>query len=92
MKDKNNKLDSLFNDWGKEVSFYNKAFVKDGIINEEEFDNANIKILYIYKEPNDPNKDSWDFREQWGEKEKFYYTFAYRIAEWSHGRPLELSN
>lgn len=35
------------------------------------------------KEPNDPNQESWDYRDWWNEE--IYHGFAYRIAEWAYG-------
>lgn len=83
MKNKKNiQLDKLFIDWNKQ---YEKSenFVKDGIINEELFDEARIKILFITKEPNDPKKEGTDFREWWNKE--VYYGFSYRISEWAYG-------
>jgi len=85
MGNKNEELNLLFEEWKNKVSLYQECFVKDGVIDEQAYDSAKIKILFICKEPNDPNKDSWDFREEWGVNENFYYSFAYRIAEWSYG-------
>jgi len=79
---KNQLLNKLFLVWKKNYS-ESENFVKDGIVNEELFDKARTKILFITKEPNDPKQEGTDFREWWNEG--VYYSFSYRIAEWSYG-------
>lgn len=83
MKTKTQQLDELFAEWEKETPCYKGHFVKDGIINEELFEQTNPKILFITKEPNDPKQNSWDFRDWW--KEDVKYAFSKRIAELSFG-------
>jgi hypothetical protein len=83
METKTEKLDQLFKVWEDDISAYKGKFIKDGIINEPLYDNALRKILFIEKEPNDPNQESWDFREWWNKEVVF--PFSYRIAEWSYG-------
>ncbi|MGA2408611.1 MAG: hypothetical protein ABSF81_17945 [Bacteroidales bacterium] len=83
METKTDRLNRLFKDWEENVSGYKGKFIKDGIINEPLYDNASKKILFIAKEPNDPDQESWDFREFWNKEVK--YVFSYRIAEWSYG-------
>ncbi len=80
---KTEQLNSLFIEWKKRISSYNGFFHEDGIINEPLFQNAPYKILFIAKEPNNPEKEGFDYREWW--KEEIRYTFSYRIAEWSFG-------
>lgn len=76
-------LNSLFNAWEKETYEYKGKFVKDGIIDESKYNIAPKKLLFIAKEPNDPEQSSWDFRDYW--KKEFKYSFSYRIAEWAYG-------
>lgn len=81
---KNKLLDNLFKEWVDINPLYSGNFVADGIINEEYYNKAFKKILFIAKEPNDPDqKESWDFRKLWNQE--FKYPFTYRIAEWAHG-------
>lgn len=80
---KTEQLNALFIEWEKRIPAYQGFFHKDGVINEFLFQNAPYKILFIAKEPNNPEKEGFDFREWW--KEEIKYTFSYRIAEWSFG-------
>ena len=86
----NKRLDILFEEWEKILPEYQNNFRKDGIINENLFEEkGNTKILFICKEPNGrnhKNNDSYDFREEWDNEQNFpKYSFAYRIAEWAWG-------
>jgi hypothetical protein len=80
---KTEQLDLLFEKWESFIPEYKGKFVKDGIVNEQEYSSSSVKILFIAKEPNNPNQEPWDYREIWNEG--FSYTFASRIAEWSYG-------
>ena len=83
METKTERLNRLFKEWEENVSGYKGKFIKDGIINEPFYISAPQKILFIAKEPNDPDQESWDFREWWNKEVK--YPFSYHIAEWSYG-------
>ena len=52
-------------------------------MNEQFYETASPKILFIAKEPNNPKQEAGDFREWW--KEELNHPFSYRIAEWSYG-------
>lgn len=81
----NQKLNQLFEEWEGNIEVYKGKFVRDGIINEEEWEKASPKILYITKEPNQSgNQAAGDFRDDWNNGYS-KYGFAYRIAEWSYG-------
>jgi len=83
---KTNELDNLFTEWEEKVNEYKNKFVSDGIIDENEYDNADKKLLFIAKEPNDPLQErKWDFRDIWKNKIEFNNSFSYRIAEWAYG-------
>ena len=82
MNSKNQQLNTLFDNWSENYGA-SENFVKDGIIDEERFQNATHKILFITKEPNDPKNEATDYREWWNEE--LYYSFSYRIAEWAYG-------
>ena len=53
LKEQKNNLDELFKQWEKEIE---DKFVKDGIVNDINWQKANKKILVILKETNDFNK------------------------------------
>lgn len=76
-------LNDLFDRWEKAIPEYQGKFVKDGIVDEQQFLPAPTKVLFIAKEPNNPKQDAGDFRDWW--REEIAYTFSYRIAEWSYG-------
>lgn len=83
MQSKTERLNQLFGKWEKAIPEYQGKFVKDGIVDEQQFSSTATKILFIAKEPNNPNQDAGDFREWW--RQELAYTFSYRIAEWSYG-------
>lgn len=83
MMNKTELLNDLFSIWEENTPGYKGKFVKDGIIDEEKFLVAPIKILFITKEPNNPAQKPGDFRDWW--HEKFNGNFSHRIAEWSYG-------
>lgn len=83
MQTKTEQLNCLFDKWETSVPEYKGKFVRDGIINEELYNKAKHKILFIAKEPNDPTQKPGDFREWW--KEELNHSFGYRISEWSYG-------
>lgn len=80
---KTEKLNELFNLWKSRDKDYVNNFVKDGIINETEYEILEgKKILFIAKEVNDENIGEWDYREYWNE---FYKPFEKRLAQWTYG-------
>lgn len=83
MATKTEQLNQLFDEWEQTVSEYKNKFVRDGIIDEGLYADATPKILYVTKEPNNPEQTAGDFREWW--KDEIVYTFSYRLAEWSYG-------
>lgn len=81
---KTEQLDELFKEWEAARPEYQGKFIKDGIINEELYNKAPVKVLFIAKEANhgdDPKPG--DFREWW--KGRIDHAFSYRVAEWAHG-------
>ena len=74
---KTEQLNQLFTRWQEEISEYQGHFIYDGIINEELYNKQKNKLLFIAKEPNDPDQTEWDFRDAW--KEKPAHIFTYRI-------------
>ena len=77
------KLNKLFDIWVQRFPKYKDTFVADGVIDEKVFNRQNLKILFIAKEPNDPEQEGGDFREWWQEEVK--YSFSHRICEWAYG-------
>ncbi len=80
---KTQQLDALFEEWKNKIYSDQNIFIRDGIINENEWNKTDKKILFICKEANNKSEESWDFRGWWSKS--INYTFAYRIAEWSSG-------
>lgn len=80
---KTEQLDKLFDDWKAEIYPNSNSFIRDGIIDEEQWEKANKKILFIAKEANNNSDGDWDFRVWW--KDSINFTFSYRIGEWASG-------
>jgi len=83
MNSKTELLNNLFDEWEGSKPEYKGKFVRDGIINEELFTKVQPKILFIAKEPNNPNQKPGDFREWW--KKECTDKILYRMAEWIYG-------
>jgi hypothetical protein len=82
---KTDKLNELFDRWERERPEYQGIFVRDGIINEIEYDKAPHKILFIAKEANhDDAPTAGDFRDWWNNR-GLHGHFCLHIAEWSFG-------
>lgn len=77
---KTERLNELFKRWKQELQ---PGFKLDGIINEQEFSKQKKKLLFITKEPNDPEGNGGDYREEWPDNAK--YVFANRIAALAYG-------
>lgn len=80
---KTEELDKLFVRWEEEFPKYKGKFKKDGIVYESTFEKQKLKLLFIAKEPNDPDQNKDDFREWWSKEVK--YSFSHRICEWAYG-------
>lgn len=86
--DKNQRLNEHFKKW--KVRSKHLHFFEDGIINEQRFNEASSKILFLTKEPNHPSKKDeieikYDYRIWWSEEKGLYDRFNYRIVEWAYG-------
>jgi hypothetical protein len=67
--------------------FQHDIFYEDGIIDEESYLRANLKVLFIAKEPNGKNHEHLtrrSFCDEWNCGMPTY-RFAKRIAEWAAG-------
>lgn len=76
---KTERLDRLFDKWQAARNY--KGFKRDGIINEELFRSPHV--LFVCKEPNDPNQADGDYRQWWNKEMSF--AFSRRIGDWSYG-------
>lgn len=73
------KEDELFEEWRQQ----RPGFVADGLVNEKAYNNAEIKILFILKEVNDPEGGGWDLRHfirEGGRPQTWD-----NVARWVHG-------
>ena len=52
--------DALFEEWERAID---RPFYPDGAVNEEAFADSEPKLLYVLKEPNDPEGGGFDLRE-----------------------------
>ena len=77
------QLNNLFIRWQEEFPEYRGKFASDGIVNESIFNGQPHRLLFITKEPNDPEQSGGDFRKWWSEEVK--YSFSHRICEWAYG-------
>ncbi|MEP0862296.1 MAG: hypothetical protein HRF52_12750 [Ignavibacterium sp.] len=77
------ELNKLFEEWEQKFPNYKGKFVKDGILDEQLYQDAKTKILYITKDPNDPDQTSWDLADLLNQS--LEGNFAIRLAEWSYG-------
>jgi len=80
---KTDKLNKLFDKWVKEIPEYAGKFIKDGIISESLYNEARKKILFIMKEPDDPEQTEWTFQDLW--EDGVRHRFSFRLADWAYG-------
>ncbi len=83
MASKTEQLNQLFDEWEQSVDDYKGKFVRDGIIDEQLYQAVTPKVLFITKEPNNPEQKAGDFRDWW--RDEISYAFSYRLSEWSYG-------
>jgi hypothetical protein len=76
---KTEQLNTLFDRW--QVLHNENGFKRDGIINEELF--SKPYILFVCKEPNDPDQKPGDYRDWWNNE--MTYAFSKRIGDWAYG-------
>jgi hypothetical protein len=83
---KNEEIDQLLMEWKTDLNTTSR-FIEDGIIDENLYSTAGLKILFIAKEPNSRNhKDeiAWDFRKWWREPH-LKYSFSQTLNLWAFG-------
>lgn len=83
---KTDQLNCLFNCWIKK--HYKKCkskFARDGIINEAEYNRKKPKILFIAKEPNDPDQQGAGFEEWFASLGEKNWLFERKICQWAFG-------
>jgi hypothetical protein len=78
------QLDTLFDELEKAHESYNGCLKRDGIVDEVRYSNQNTKVLFIAKEPNDPEQTPGDYRTWWM-NEGLQFKFTYQLAEWAYG-------
>ncbi|MFA7578455.1 MAG: hypothetical protein WC002_10360, partial [Candidatus Muiribacteriota bacterium] len=75
--------EKLLEDWKKSCG---DSFVKDGVVNNEEYKKSNPKILIVLKEVNDPEGGGWDLRKDFLSKGAPRYGFAWNnVTRWING-------
>ena len=53
------KEDKIFEKW----AVIRTSFISDGLIDESEYFNSNIKLLFVHREANVSKNENWDLRE-----------------------------
>jgi hypothetical protein len=79
----NIELDKLFDEWQQSDPRYREKFIRDGIVNENLFQKAELKILFLVKDANDPSQGQWNLADYLDKR--LSQNFSIRIAEWAYG-------
>ena len=82
-KTRTQRLNELFAEWKKRTGEEAERMCLDGIVCEENYESANPKLLFVAKEPNNPEGIGFDFRKWWQEEVK--YAFSKRLCQWAYG-------
>lgn len=82
--DSNSRLNELFKKWEEIFSQDKSSFRHDGVINEEYWNKAPKKVLFLCKEPNDPKQNSGDYRKYWN-RDKITHKFSRQLGQWAYG-------
>ncbi|MBN8707326.1 MAG: hypothetical protein J0L62_15750 [Bacteroidetes bacterium] len=77
------ELEKLFTTWESTFPEHSGKFIRDGIINDELYQTAKVKICFLTKEPNDEKQQTWNLSDTLNTE--FKGIFSIRIAEWSYG-------
>lgn len=77
------QLELLFKKWENSDPNYTGKFVRDGIVDQVQYEAADIKILFLVKEANDIKQSKFDLAELLATS--LTKNFGYRMAEWSFG-------
>ena len=79
------RLNRLFDEWKQQrPKEETRGMCLDGIVCEERYEKMKPKVLFIAKEPNDPERKGFDFRKWWCEDGP-KYPFSWRLCEWAYG-------
>ena len=80
-------LDALFAKWRTAAFIPEDQFHADGIIDEQRWNVAAVRLCFLMKEPNNPPKEgrhgSFDFRTWWLNEVK--YKFSKSLSQWAAG-------
>ena len=84
---KKEELAKLFEQWRSEISA--ECFIRDGIVQEENFDKSAIKVLFVLKEsPEEPGQGKgWclaDLMRKVARREESHSNFGGKLALWSY--------
>ena len=83
---KNARLDELFGRWRAAYGAECRHFISDGIIDEELYEAQQPRLLFLGKDPNDPNgTEDWDFRHLWPNRTKLELKHADQVNRWAYG-------
>ena len=82
-KTRTKRLNELFAEWKQQRPEEADRMCLDGIVCEKNYERTKPKLLFITKEPNNPEGPGFDFREWWSQEVK--YAFTNRLCEWAYG-------
>ena len=77
------RLNELFEEWKRRRKEEAEFMCLDGIVCEKNYERANPKLLFVAKEPNNPEGRGSDYRESFSKEVK--YAFSKRLCEWAYG-------
>ena len=77
------KLNELFAEWKQRTGEEAKRMCLDGIVCEDNYERVKPKLLFVAKEPNNPEGQGVDLRKAFSKVVK--YTFSKRLCEWAYG-------
>ena len=77
------RLNKLFAEWKQKRKKEAERMCLDGIICEKNYERANPKLLFVAKEPNNPERPGSNYREGFSKEVK--HTFSKRLCEWAYG-------
>ena len=81
----NSRFDALFSEWAKKEKHAGRLFNRDGIVNEEEWNASDKKILFLLKEAYHKTEmpgDTYDLSEDLNSNGP-WSNIWYRVADWT---------